>query len=223
MRTFYDSTSPAALPAKAAGYFGYIDGALIKPNYEAVLKVAKGRPVVPTSTDPNDLSLLAYPGIMLDCERGDYDPATAIVRAKSLLSNKNGCTPTIYVDLSNWADLKARARAARIPTKVGRLGNLQWCVADWTGHEHEVPGAIATQWADPLHGSGGHYDVTAAADYWPGVDALEVPLGRLHRRYVKALNEAWRPGGPRDGKPLPAADHELVATLEHRAAHVVDG
>lgn len=214
MRTFFDSTSAADLPATGDGYLGYVDGAVIKPNYDQVVARFPHRPVMPTSTSPSSAAqqlAARFPaGVLLDCESGDYSHPQAIATAQQLLELK--ATPTIYVDRSDWPDLQARAKAARVPTKLGRLLNLQWAVADWTGHAHLLPGSIATQWADPKHGSGGHYDVLAVADYWPGLDPVTRPLSRRHRRWLRDLDKAWA----RRDVGLPTADQELLT--EHLAA-----
>lgn len=106
-------------------------------------------------------------GHMLDVETGDATPAQApgwvrMRRAAGFLY------PTIYCSESIWSTVKA---------EFNRQGVAQpsYVVAAYPG-EHDASGnplipdgAIGHQYADPAT-SGGQYDLSVVADYWPGVD-----------------------------------------------------
>lgn len=97
-----------------------------------------------------------------DVETGDFNPdqGMAWIRAK-LARGEHG---TLYFSSSRNAEVDgARVRAG--------LSNNDYSVwsAQWDGQPVGLPYTIAHQYANPAL-SGGHYDLSVVADYWPGVD-----------------------------------------------------
>lgn len=120
----------------------YMDGKYGWPSAE----LARFKDAVKVS-----ITVLGHPvADICDCENGDLTPqgAAAWVRSRA------GHLATIYTSL-------AQVDAVREACK-GLKYDL-W-VADWTGEPHEVPGAVAVQWADPAHGSGGDWDISSVWD-----------------------------------------------------------
>ena len=72
--------------------------------------------------------------------------------------------PVLYCNRSNVGSVLGVIDAAGLHTAVAI-----W-LADWTGVPHLASGTIATQYASPSTGSGGHFDLSLVADSWPGVD-----------------------------------------------------
>lgn len=100
-----------------------------------------------------------------DVENGDLTPTEAADWAGNrVLAGK---IPALYFSRSAYGAVHA-AIAAR------GINDQQWTVwaADWTGIPHLLAGTYATQYADPAYGSGGHFDVSVVADYWPGIDPV---------------------------------------------------
>lgn len=160
-RTMYDSTNVADLPAHAAMVAAYIDGAY--DNYAQALH-RFGGPVVPISVTGTGLHRVpAGISVALDVETGALSPDSAVEHFTALLHGQR--IPVIYCSLSLWPEINAKLDHHGVP----RRHRLRW-IAHYTGREHLIRGSIATQWADPDHGSGGHYDVSAVRDYWPGID-----------------------------------------------------
>ncbi|MFI5782271.1 hypothetical protein [Nocardia sp. NPDC051570] len=150
-RTMYDSTSAKDIPADAAMVAGYIDGRFkwSQSDWARFPKAIK----VHIAVDPH-----ADAGEVLDVEQGDSRPdqAPGWIRMRQAAGVKR---PTIYCNRSTWPAVQAACKG---------LTYASW-VAEWTGHAHEIEGAVACQWADPGHGSPGHYDLSLVVDdSWPG-------------------------------------------------------
>jgi hypothetical protein len=99
-------------------------------------------------------------GVVGDVETGDMLPWEApswVVRRR-----QHGVDPTVYVNLSNWAPTRTEFQLRRIPEPHY-----------WLALYDDIPvlpsGAVAKQFANAAF-SGGHFDLSVVADYWPGVD-----------------------------------------------------
>jgi len=104
---------------------------------------------------------------------------------------------------SRWVNDRIAAGAhPTIYTSLSVLWNFRglFCsfwVADYTGSEHmlSVPGydIVATQYASPSTGSGGHYDLSVTADNWPIQGAPNMPnAGKmLHFERSQSGNGYW--------------------------------
>lgn len=100
-------------------------------------------------------------GIVLDVETGDATPAQAPGWVK--MRRAAGADPTVYCNLSLWPTVRAAFHSANI-------AEPHYWVAGYPGGGAVIPaGAIAHQYADPAT-SGGQWDLSVVADYWPGVD-----------------------------------------------------
>lgn len=153
-RTMYDSTNPAAIPVTAGMVAGYVDGAFVWPaaGWARFPRAVKVRIAVFAST--ND-------GVVLDVERGDAAPAQApgwVQRRRAA-----GMDPSVYCSISLWPAVRAAFHAAGV-------AEPHYWVAGYPAGGAVIPGgAIAHQYADPLT-SGGQWDLSVVADYWPGID-----------------------------------------------------
>jgi hypothetical protein len=102
-------------------------------------------------------------GTVLDCEQGNCTPAQSVDWV--LLRRKAGVDPTVYCGRNTWwGQIRAAFQARNVPEP-------HYWVADYSGDPAKPaipPGAIALQYEDA-----GPYDLSAVADYWPGVDPPE--------------------------------------------------
>lgn len=153
-RTMYDSTAPFAIPPTAAMVAGYVDGRYVwsPAAWARFPNAVKVRIAVFAST--ND-------GHVLDIETGDATPAQApgwVQRRRAA-----GIDPSVYCNLSLWPAVRAAFHAANV-------AEPHYWVAGYPGGGAVIPaGAIAHQYADPAT-SGGQWDLSVVADYWPGID-----------------------------------------------------
>jgi hypothetical protein len=99
-------------------------------------------------------------GDVLDIERGAANPDQA--PGWTQRRRAAGADPTNYCNASTWPAVRAAYAAAGVPEP-------HWWIAQYDGVAELLPGTVAKQYADPP-GSGGHWDLTAAADTWPGID-----------------------------------------------------
>jgi len=100
-------------------------------------------------------------GHVLDVENGAARPEQApgwVQRRRTV-----GVDPTVYCNLSIWPTVRAAFTASGVPEPY-------WWVAAYPGNGEELyPGTVAHQFADPP-ASGGHFDLSVVASFWPGVD-----------------------------------------------------
>lgn len=100
-------------------------------------------------------------GVVLDVETGDATPAQAPGWVK--MRRAAGVDPTVYCNLAIWPSVRAAFAAAKV-------AEPHYWVAGYPGGGAVIPaGATAHQYADPAT-SGGQFDLSVVADYWPGVD-----------------------------------------------------
>jgi hypothetical protein len=153
-----DSITAADIPT---GRFpivcGYVDGIYAWSEQDWLRHtnsgaIAVGIAVLPT-TDA---------GQVCDVESGDLTPDQAVrwvgMRRASGLS-----TPTVYCSISAWPYVAAAFINAGVAQPT-------WWLAGYDDVPAIPAGAVAKQYAnEPL--SGGHYDLSIVADFWPGVDS----------------------------------------------------
>jgi hypothetical protein len=152
-RKMYDSTRALDIPADAQMVAGYVDGAY-KWSGSDWQHWAHVRGVgIATSAATND-------GRVLDVETGD---ATAI-QAPGWVTMRRaaGVDPSVYCNLSTWASVRQAFQRLNVPEPY-------YWIASWDEVYAPLADAIAKQYDHPPH-SGGHYDLSWVADYWPGVD-----------------------------------------------------
>lgn len=180
MRTMYDSTNVEDIPGSAQMVAVYRDG-LYQTEAQARRRFPHAQIVTITVLGRGAADVV-------DCEPGNVGPDGAAAWAAERV--KAGAHPTIYCPLSMWPAVKAAVKAHGISSR-----KVSYWIAHYNGERKIPDGAVAVQYADPTL-SGGHYDVSAVADYWPGVDPKprrpRLPkgkratarklLGQLHRR-----------------------------------------
>jgi hypothetical protein len=153
-RVMYDSIHASAIPTTAAMVAGYLAPspfAWSAADWARFPHAVHVRIAVRAST--ND-------GHVLDVEKGDATPAQA--PAWVLARRAAGMDPTVYCSLANWSAVKAAFAAAKVVPP-------HYWIAHY-GAGPDIPaGAIAVQYAAPPN-SGGDWDLSVVADYWPGVD-----------------------------------------------------
>lgn len=198
MRTCYDSVTAADIPATAAMVAGYVDGRYAWTQADWALHKAAQHVKIAVFAGTDD-------GQVLDVETGDATPGESVgwVRARRQV----GADPTVYMNTATWPAVRAAFRAAAVTEP-------HYWVADWTGARHLPAGAVACQYADPRT-SGGHYDLSAVAARWPGVDAPAPPSPPAHRTpayYVVQSGDTLSGIGARLGVPWPTiyADNRAV-------------
>jgi hypothetical protein len=156
MRQMADAVNVAALPGGYDLYAGYLDG-----NYRTVGSVRSRFPgakvveiAVQTGTNAGDV---------FDTEPGNPGPDSA-ARWVQMRRNSGAWWAGIYTMKAWWGQCLAALRNIGIDP-----GSVPFWIADWTCHDHLLDGTVATQWSGPS-GCGGSIDVSAVADFWPGVD-----------------------------------------------------
>jgi hypothetical protein len=139
----YDSTTAADIPADAQLVAGYVDGDFAWSQADF-------------TRFPHAITITVFGGQVADvCDReaGDLTPD----QAASWIAQYPG--NIVYCDRSAIPDILIAMRQAGIPASQFSL----W-IADWTGQAHmvSIPGynVVATQYANPAFGSGGHYDLS---------------------------------------------------------------
>lgn len=162
MRLMYDSNIPVAIPADAAMVAGYVDGfyAWSAADWGRFPHATQVRIAVEATTDEGQVG---------DCESGAMSPSQLVAWVR--MRRAAGIDPTGYCSEANWPACRAAFASA---------GEIEphWWIAAYPGIGPSVPvGAIAHQYADPST-SGGHYDLSAVADHWPGIDPISISTQR---------------------------------------------
>lgn len=160
MRTMYDSTAPLLLPSWAQMVAGYVDGRFAWPasGWARFAHVPTVQIAVSAATNA---------GTCLDVERYDAFPWEAPGWCQR--RRAAGVTPSVYVSASLWA-------ATRTEFQSRGVAEPYWWVADWDDQPNLPAGAIAHQYTHPP-ASGGDFDVSVCADFWPGVDLAAGDVG----------------------------------------------
>lgn len=176
MRRAYDSVTVADLPADGDLYLGYVDGSYA--NVDAIRRRFPHKPVVGITVTGQTLD-----AHMADVERGDLSPASGAAWAARKV--KAGQHPTIYTYAANAGAVQAACSAAG-------LTPVQWSlfIAAYDGKAEVPHGTVGKQYLGSPGNSPGHYDVSAVADYWPGVDQppLRPPKPKPNRATPLALS-----------------------------------
>lgn len=160
MRTMYDSTTAADLPADGDLYLAYVDGRYA--NVDAVSKRFPHKKIVRCTV------LGSLNADVADVEQGDMKPESGAFWAKAKLAR--GEHPTLYFIQSQEPAILAALKAAGVdPAKVNLFA------ANYDGKAVVPAGYVAKQYADPAKHGKGHFDVSAVAPYWPGVDPKPAP------------------------------------------------
>jgi hypothetical protein len=164
MRTMYDSVTPTDIPTSINGrppalVAGYIDGVPRWPDSAWARFPNSVHVRIALNPATND-------GHVLDVEQGAAQPNQApgwVQRRRAA-----GADPTVYCSQSLWPTVRAAFAAAGV-------AEPHWWIAAYPGPQNPDGspalhvGAVAHQFADPIT-SGGHWDLSVVADYWPGVD-----------------------------------------------------
>ena len=156
-RTMYDSTNPFDIPTSAGMVAGYVDGiyAWTQAGWDRFPHAVKVRIAVSPLTVTD--------GHVLDVETGDATPAQSVGWVQT--RRVRGFDPSVYCSYSTWLSVKGAFQSA------GVAEPHYWIAAYGNPPDPTIfTGAIAHQYADPVH-SGGHYDLSSVADFWPGVDS----------------------------------------------------
>lgn len=213
-RTLYDSTTATDIPKSAKMVAGYVDGL-----YKTADALRQRFPKATVVT----ITVLGTPGAhVCDTEPGNIGVTGAVRWAKAEI--KAGRKPTLYCMASMWPQVKTAVANA------GISGQLAYWIAQYDGKAVIPRGAVAKQ---HLHGdknnpgsySGGHYDVSIVADYWPGVDPDPTPptppMTDKHRQLVrdvtKVLNDRRHVLNERDRKAVAALDSAALTALGRKS------
>jgi hypothetical protein len=213
-RTCYDSTTAADVPKGGDLYAGYVDG-----RYVTVPALRKRFPKARIVT----ITVLGTPGAhVCDTEPGNIGVAGADRRAKNEIVA--GRKPTLYLMASMWPQVKTAVKNA------GIAGKVSYWIAQYDGKGEIPKGAVAKQY---LHGdknhpgsySGGHYDTSIVADYWPGVDPEPAPkppkvkpLSKWQRALIRRVTQILN-----KTDDLTTDDRKAVAGLDAAALHALGG
>jgi hypothetical protein len=149
----YDSVTPSAIPTNAALVGGYVDGAYAWSNADWARFPRSVKVRIAVFPRTND-------GHVLDVEQGDATPAQA--PGWVTMRRNAGVDPTVYCNASTWSAVISAFQSAGVAAP-------HYWIAHYDGSPAIPAGAIAKQYNDPP-GSGGNYDISAVADFWPGVD-----------------------------------------------------
>lgn len=140
---FYDTVSPQSVPANqiVATYSTgkYAVSAAQAAGHKGVMWI--------------DVGGMDTKAQALDVEPGNVGPAGAAMWAKNKLSADPNAIARIYTFQAEWPAVKAAVSS--LPSDM--QSRIHWWIADPTGSEHQVPGAMATQWY-----WGPSYDISTA-------------------------------------------------------------
>lgn len=201
-RLMYDSTTAADIPRSAKMVAGYVDG--LYRNLTALHTRFPNATII-------KITVLGAPGAQVcDTEPGNIGIDGAAKWAAAEV--KAGRHPTLYCMASQWPQVKAAVK------KRGITGKVSYWIAQYDGKAVIPAGAVAKQ---HLHGdknhpgsySGGHYDISIVADYWPGVDPEPKPRAKALSRWQRALIRRVTQILTR-ADPLGTDDRMAVAGLE---------
>ena len=152
-RLMYDSVTSADIPAGAQIVAGYTDGAYAwsQPDWDRHITARHVR-ITAVTGDPS--------AHVADVETGAMSPKAAA--AWAINKAGKGEVSTVYVQASRFSEVVAAFKAMGAPYPY-------FWIADWDNVNGPWFGSVAKQFANPAT-SGGHFDLSWVADYWPGVD-----------------------------------------------------
>lgn len=163
-RKMYDSVTAAHIPPDAAMVGGYISGPFKWSDADwARFPHAVHVPIATQA--------YVMDGIVLDVEKGDATPTQApgwVTRRRQA-----GFDPTIYCTYSQLSTVISAFIAAGVKQP-------HYWIAHWD-NVAALPGPsdvniVAKQYINPPQ-SGGHFDLSIVADFWPGVDTENTMAG----------------------------------------------
>ncbi len=155
----YDSTTAADIPAGAQMVAGYVDGRYAWSSSDWARFPNAVHVRIAAAPNTNE-------GHVLDVEQGaaapDDLPVWLTVRRAA------GVDPSAYVNRSNW-------QAARDACARAGVAEPHWWLAAYDGVAEIPAGTVAKQYADEAMTTSphGHFDLSAVADFWPGVDTMD--------------------------------------------------
>ena len=157
MRTMYDSVTAGDIPTNAKMVAGYVSGKWkwSQSDWARFPNAVKVR--IATQASVND-------GVVLDVEPGDATPAQA--PGWVTMRRAAGVDPTVYCGLTSLPAVQAAFTAAHV-------AQPHYWVARYDNSPTLPAGVVAKQYINPPT-SGGHYDLSAVVDYWPGVDPAPI-------------------------------------------------
>lgn len=159
MRRMYDSITAADIPADAQMVAGYVNGTYRWSPGDWARFPNAVKVHIATQANVND-------GHVLDVEQGDATPGQA--PGWVAMRRAAGVDPTAYCNASTWPLVRAAFQNAGIPEP-------HYWIAKYDNVASVPAGAVAKQYIDPP-AAGGHYDLSAVLDYWPGVDSAPTPI-----------------------------------------------
>jgi hypothetical protein len=155
LRLMADSVTAGDIPVGRFPFVaGYVDGAYAWSEANWQLHRTSIEVGIAVSAATNA-------GEALDVETGDATPAQAVDWCH--MRRLAGVIPTVYIQYSRWLEAENAFKARNTPEPL-------WWVADWNNTADLFHPSVAHQYANPTL-SGGHYDLSAVADHWPGLDA----------------------------------------------------
>lgn len=155
MRTMYDSVTATDIPVEAGMVAGYVDGRYAWSSTDWLRFPVAVKVAIAVSPFTDD-------GTVLDIEPGDSTPEQAVDWV--LMRRNAGVDPSVYCSASNWQN---------VINAFNNRGVAQphYWIAAWDGNASVPDGAVAKQYANSDM-AGGHYDLSAVLDNWPGVDGI---------------------------------------------------
>lgn len=156
MRTVYDAANIRNIPASATLIGYYVDGRYV-PSGADMAKFTHAR-FIPIAVFPTDDKGVVFDG---PPDNGTWPGVVDWV----VLRRRAGVDPTVYTDLDQWTTGVAEFRARGVDQP-------HWWIASWNGKAELIPGAVAHQYRGDQTGG---FDLSVAADYWPGVDPAPAP------------------------------------------------
>lgn len=152
-RLCFDSVTPASIPQGSEFVAGYVDGLYAWSDQDWMRFPNATKIGIAVFSSTND-------GHVLDVEPGD---ATSVQSVGWVQRRRAaGVDPTVYCGLWQWHEVWQAFEAAGVEQPHY-----------WIAHYDNDPtlpiGATAKQYANPPL-TGGHYDASAVADVWPGVE-----------------------------------------------------
>ena len=158
-RLCYDSTAASDIPATARIVGGYVDG-LFKWSDEDWARFPDAVKVrIACFSSTND-------GQVGDVEKGDMTPEGSV--GWVVMRRGVGIDPTIYCS-------RSQLPAVRAAFQLAGVAEPHYWLADYGDGVTPRPappipdGAVALQYEHEAQ-TGGHYDLSVVADFWPGVE-----------------------------------------------------
>lgn len=231
MRTMYDSTDPAAIPVPVALVGGYVTG--YDQNWPPAAWARFGSAVqvrICTRGGVDD-------GDVLDMEGGAATVADAVPWLQ-LRRRSTGVWKSLYYSVSLDLSVQQALQAGGIPSvqvpKWAAWYNGKATLADVTDPSGvNIVGVVAKQYANSAI-TGGDYDASVVAEYWPGIDADPPSTHKRRKRgmfdvvYVGSATGHYlvdsdgtaqsTTAGPTDGSEIGMDGNAFNAFLAARAA-----